>query len=332
MARIGINPSRGKFSDFHPARVTVVMITHIPHLDGYFKHRLDVLRLSLTSLLTHTSSPYDLLVFDNGSCTAVLDYLFSLKNNGAIKFLLLSNENIGKIGAFRVVFNAALGEVIAYTDDDILFYPNWLEEHLRILDTFPQAGMISGVPVRNASRYATQALTLVENQKMDGLIITPMRRIPDAWEVDWAMSTGRDPQAHLQAMQDHTERVLIKDGVEAIGAANHFQFVSPKQVLLQALPKEWSGRLMGEMVELDEAIDSAGFLRLSTVGRYTRHIGNVISPELEDEVKSLGINYQSGQVRRLIRRRHWLGRIPGVRRILLALYHRIFLILNDIRS
>ena len=331
MARIGINPARGKFSGFHPARVTVVMITHIPHLDGYFRHRLDVLRLSLTSLLTHTSPPYDLLVFDNGSCTAVLDYLLSLRNNGTIKFLLLSGENIGKIGAFQVVFNAALGEVVAYTDDDILFYPNWLEEHLRILDTFPHAGMVSGVPVRNASRYATQSLTLLENQKTAGLIITPMRRIPDAWEVDWAMSTGRDPQAHLQAMRDHTERVLIKDGVEAIGAANHFQFVSPKRVLLQALPKEWSGRLMGEMVELDEAIDSAGFLRLSTVERYTRHIGNVISPELQDEVKSLRINYQLEAIPRLNRRRHWLVRIPGVRRILLALYHKIFLILNDIR-
>jgi len=59
-----------------------------------------------------------------------------------------------------------------------------------------------------------------------------------------------------------------------IGAANHFQFVAPKQVILQALPGKWTGKLMGSMIELDEAIDNLGYLRLSTAKRYTRHLGN----------------------------------------------------------
>ena len=42
-------------------------------------------------------------------------------------------------------------EIIAYHDDDIFFYPGWLEAHLQILDGFSQAGMVSGLPVRNAA-------------------------------------------------------------------------------------------------------------------------------------------------------------------------------------
>ncbi len=58
--------------------------------------------------------------------------------------LLLSQRNIGKIDALRILFNAAPGEIIAYNDDDIFFYPGWLEAHLEILDSFPKAGMVSG--------------------------------------------------------------------------------------------------------------------------------------------------------------------------------------------
>jgi hypothetical protein len=82
-------------------------------------------------------------------------------------------------------------------------------------------------------------------------------------------------------------------------------------VLLEALPKEWSGRLMGQMIELDEAIDAAGYLRLSTTARYTRHIGNMISPELWEEARSLHLNTGEGRFRVVSRRRRWLMRLPG---------------------
>ncbi len=329
MTRIGINPARGRLSDYRPARISVAVITWIPHLEGYFQGRLDVLRLSLASILAHTTLPYDFMVFDNGSCPAVVGYLRELQEQGSLRFLFLSGENIGKIGAFQLLFRSAPGDIIAYSDDDILFYPGWLEAHLRLLETFPRAGMISGVPVRNGSRYATQAIQRLRKQGYPGLSVAPERRIPDEWEADWALSTGRDPIASREALKDQQELVLRKDGIEAIGAANHFQFVAPKKVLLEALPDEWSGRLMGQMVELDEAIDRAGYLRLSTVERYTRHIGNVINDELQAEARRLGL--EAGSARAFTRRRSWLARIPGARRVMLGLYHRLFKELNDIR-
>jgi hypothetical protein len=133
------------------------------------------------------------------------------------------------------------------------------------------------------------------------------------------------------AMQAQTELVLCRRDVEAIGAANHFQFVAPKHVILNALPRAWSGRLMGQMVELDEAVDAAGYLRLSTVERYTRHIGNVVSPELLEEARKMELPTKLVTGIKVTRQRHWLVRIPGLRRLLLALYDRMFDLLYEIK-
>jgi glycosyltransferase involved in cell wall biosynthesis len=356
MARIGINPARGKISDYHPAKVSLAVITYIPDLSGYFEHRLEVLQLVLSSLHAHTPQPYDLLVFDNGSCSTVVDYLRQSQSDGQINYLILSRQNIGKIGALRILFEAAPGEIIAYNDDDILFYPGWLEAHLEILEHFPQAGMVSGTPVRNAARHARKSLEQIADQNVPGLSVAFERRIPDEWEIDWALSTGRDPQAYLQETQGqldmvlHVERSGAQGFYEAIGSANHFQFISRKGVLLQALPSEWSGKLMGHMLELDEAVDNLGYLRLSTTQRYTRHLGNALSEQVIQEAQALGLlSADNGRIKNIRRQtggtssadrgsgknskryfvppRHWLLRIPGSRRILLAAYKRLFDIL-----
>ncbi|MCH7663112.1 MAG: glycosyltransferase family 2 protein [Chloroflexi bacterium] len=328
MARIGVNPARGKSSDYQPARVTVALLCCIPHLDGYFKHRLDVLKLTLTSLLAHTRSPYDLMVFDNDSCPPVVDYLRSLNQKGALDYLLLSQQNIGKIGALKFIFNAAQGEVVAYADDDIFFYPGWLEAHLEVLQAFPDVGMVSGIPLRDRSKRASQTLKKLQQTGAADITITNERRVPDEWEADWASSVGRDPKEHLAATSEHKEIVLRTDDIEAIGTASHFQFVAPRQVILAALPADWSGRLMGEMIELDEAVDSKGRLRLSTVNRYVRHMGNALSPDMVAAARELGLEVGQAVVPK-VSGQHWLLRLPGVRRIVRAVYDRTFHILHQ---
>ncbi len=136
--RIGINPARGKTSTYRPADVTVALLTYIPSLEGYFENRLDVLKLVFSSLKANTMIPYDLYVFDNGSCAPVTDYLRSLQESDQVDTLILSAQNIGKIGALKILINAAPGRLIAYSDDDILFYPDWLQAHLEVHGEFHQ--------------------------------------------------------------------------------------------------------------------------------------------------------------------------------------------------
>jgi glycosyltransferase involved in cell wall biosynthesis len=342
MARLGINPARGKVIQERPAQVTVALVTYIPNQVGYFEGRLDVLKLVLASLAAHTLLPHDLMIFDNGSCAEVVAYLRSQHEAGSVDYLILSRRNIGKIDALRLLFQAAPGEIIAYSDDDILFYPGWLGASLEVLRLFPRVGMVSGVAVRDAARHASSSLERLVEEGVPGLVVSRQRCIPDAWEIDWALSTGRDPQAHLQSTADQLDLVLrmekhessndVSRYCEAIGSANHFQFVTPRAVILGALPTHWTGKLMGSMLELDQAVDDLGYLRLSTAERYTRHLGNALSPEVLREARQLGLLDQDGvtpAVRTFpkTRKRHWLLRLPAGRRLLSALYRRLFDIL-----
>jgi hypothetical protein len=100
-------------------------------------------------------------------------------------------------------------------------------------------------------------------------------------------------------------------------------------VIIKALPKHWSGKLMGEMNELDQAVDDLGYLRLSTVDRFTRHMGNTISPEMLKTAQQLGVSV--GTTNQNVRRKkHWLLSIPGSGRLLRRIYNYLFKVLHNI--
>jgi glycosyltransferase involved in cell wall biosynthesis len=276
-----MNPSRGKVSDYRPAQVTVAILVYVPHLTGYFEHRMEVVQLCLTSVLENTHTPVDLLIFNNGSCAEIRTYLDALYEQGKIDYLLHSQRNIGKIGAFQVLFHAAPGEYVAYADDDIFFFPGWLKAHLKILKTYPRVGMLSGCAVRTLFNQERISSNLEFAKATEGVRVSTDRRIPDRWMQEWANSYGRDWSQIAHETKDVEDIVLEYQGVQAFAMANHNQFLAPKKVILECLPKEWSGRLMGEMNELDIAINQAGYLRLSTIGRSSAHIGNVVGSWLK---------------------------------------------------
>jgi len=285
--RVGMNPARGKYSDYRPARVTVAILVHIPHHTGYFEGRMDVLKACLGSLLENTREPFDLLVFNNGSSPQVRSYLDGLQEEGAIDYLLHSRINVGKIGAFQILFRAAPGEVVAYADDDIYFFPGWLGEHLKVLDTYPNVGMVSGCAVRTLFNRERISSNLAFAEKQADASLLRGRFIEEAWMQDWAVSYGRDPEDVRTQTADVEELILDYRGVQAFAMANHNQFASPKEAIIQCLPESWSGRLMGLMDELDVAVNQAGYLRLTTRQRTTQHLGNTLSP---DFAKRFGID------------------------------------------
>ena len=136
MSRDRKNPLKSVSYSFTPKETTVVLLTCIPTQEGYYSNRFEVLKLCLASLFKHTDRPYDLLVFDNGSTPAMKDFLKGLQVEGKIQYLFMSQSNVGYGAALNMAFAAAPGRVIAYTDDDIFFYPNWLSKHLEILEMF----------------------------------------------------------------------------------------------------------------------------------------------------------------------------------------------------
>ena len=66
--RKGQNPAKFVKEVAKPERITAAMLTYIPFLSGFYEETLDVLKVSLDSMRTDAGLPFDLLVFDNGSC------------------------------------------------------------------------------------------------------------------------------------------------------------------------------------------------------------------------------------------------------------------------
>jgi len=290
MPRIGMNPSRGKTLDYRPARTTVAVLTFAPHQAGYFEHRLQVTRLTIESILRNTHEPFDLLVFDNGSCKQMVTTLQSLYEQGVIDYLFLSKRNIGKLNALRFIFDAAPGEIVAFSDDDNLYLPGWLKAHLEIIDSFPNVGAVTGFYVRQRVAMSSESTLAfadrpdVETQR--GLLM------PEKWEEEYVINTGRTWERYHEEVAGIEDVIVKYHGIEAWVSAHHFQMVCPKKVvqeiLHEMLPDGWSDQLMGRMVEMDDRMDEKGYLRLCTREKYLRMMGNAISPEVEALAQEMG--------------------------------------------
>lgn len=326
MPRIGINPNRGKLTSYQPARITLAMLTYLPNQAGYFAERMAVTRLSLESLIAHTPQPHDLIVFDNGSCPELVEYLCHLRDQGRINYLILSSENIGKISALQVIFSSAPGELVAYTDDDVFFLPGWLDAHLTIMDTYPRVGLVTGFYIRSHLRYATQSIEAFAQQAD-----VQTRRgflIPRELEQHYIDNMGRSMEAYQQEVSGLEDLSFTYQGIETLASAGHHQFLTPRKLMLDVLPG-WDSNLMGKMIDLENAIDQLGYLRLSTPNPVTRLLGNVISAENAAEAQRLGLSTQPGSSttsRRGIGSR--LVKIPLFRRFLLGLYNRLHILVN----
>ncbi len=329
MARIGMNPARGQETDYRPARVTVAVLVHLPHLTGYHEHRFPVVQACLQSLLENTSVEHDLLVLDNASCAEMRQYLKRLQSGGFLRYLIHSDVNLGKLGGLRMLLQAAPGEVVAYCDDDFYLEPGWLEAHLQVLDTFPNVGMVSGYVLRSFYDEARISSNLEFAHSEPEAQLVKGDFVPESLWRRWAESTGRDPDEVVRQFQAREDLLLEYKGLQAFAAANHDQFVGPKSALIEALPDEWSGRLMGEMLEFDQRLNELGYLRLATREQTSEHIGNALSPELARKAGDEGNETVAPRVRgraRSVKAR--ILRWGPVRSLLLGLYSRLFRLLN----
>ena len=76
--RVGTNPNRHATVNGY-ASIVLSVITHLPTLDGYHEKRLDVIKACLESMRINAGdNAYQVLVWDNGSCPKLLDWLDGL--------------------------------------------------------------------------------------------------------------------------------------------------------------------------------------------------------------------------------------------------------------
>ena len=280
MARKGQNPAKGALTAAQPEPVTVAVVTYIPFLSGYYEESLAVLDVCLRSILENTHTPFDLMVFDNHSCREAVRYLEHLHEQGDIQFLVLSEKNVGKVGAWNFIFGAAPGEMIAYCDSDVYFLPNWLSKHLELFDAFPNVGTVTGLPRRGVRKKNATTLKLI--QEMDEVERKTGKFIPDEWLLDHAESLGKLGEIDEDLACDDT--LIRSHEVDAYVTASHFQFVLRSETARKLIPFSYSRPMGPDLVQLDDALDEMRLLRIATADRLVLHIGNTLEPTIEERL------------------------------------------------
>ncbi|MBT3240600.1 MAG: glycosyltransferase [Chloroflexi bacterium] len=308
--RVGQNPAKSEKTIAKPRNITVCTITYIPFLSGFYEQSLDVLKESLNSLWSNTKVPFDLLVFDNNSCKEVKEYLLEEQANGRIQFLTLSDQNIGKGGAWNYIFNAVPGEIVAFSDSDIFYEEGWLKESINVMEIYPKVGMVTGRPIYSSPEYFTATIEWADSDKNAKLLKAPAQ-IP--WEI-FEQHTNSLGLSDEFARNEHETGDIYSikyQNLNVVMGAGHFQFVSKRSLLKQTGPYNWD-KPLGPDRELDVWFNDNGYLRLCLNKPLVRHMGNRL------EKKS---GFQSS-TKGSLKKRILNNRI--VRAVLLRTYNRIF--------
>lgn len=285
--RTGTNPAKTGIPAYTPQELGVALIVYIPFTEGYFQNSLQILKYQIESLRASTPQKFDLLVFDNGSCPQAVAELQSLQARQWIDWLVLSQHNMGKAGAWNWIFAAMPNPLICYADSDVLFRPGWLPASLEVLGAFPLAGMVSAQPnffdVMKGEGQAHQAL-----------LQDAAYELQDYWPApsiieEYCLGIGASEEVAAPFYKQPLPAVRHKEGdIQAVLGASHMQFIIPRAVARQVVPLPATKALLrAETMSLDYKIDSLGYLHLSTTQPYVFHMGNTLSERLLQELSAI---------------------------------------------
>ncbi len=320
--RKGQNPAKFVKDVAKPERITAAMLTYIPFLSGFYEETLDVLKVSLDSMRKDAGLPFDLLVFDNGSCPEARDYLVQEKEEGRIQYLILSEKNVGKGGAWNVILAGAPGEIVAYADSDVLFSPNWLARSVEILETFPNVGMVTARPFRTPPEFYSATLDWARDA--DAATLEDGQFIP--WEtfLEFNLSLGQTEEENVKVYAETRDWKITylpersgaqSKGITAMVGASHWQFTAYKSTLQQFLPFDMS-RPMGQVKLLDQRMNDAGLLRLMVSDPLAMNMSNTLG-YLRGELGKEGPKKKPSLSKRVLE-------FAPVKKGLLAVYNKIF--------
>ena len=309
--RKGQNPAKFVKDVPRPERITVALLNYIPFLSGFYTETLDVLKVSLESMRRDAGLPFDLMVFDNGSCPEVRNFLVNEKDEGRIQYLILSGKNMGKGGAWNVILAGAPGEIIAYTDSDVLFSPKWLSRSVEILETYPNVGMVTARPFRTPPEFYGSTLEWARRNAL----LEEGQFIP--WEtfLEFNLSLGQTEEENKKVYAETRDWRIQYKGVTALAGASHWQFTAYKSTLQGFLPFDMD-KPMGQVRQLDKRMNDAGLLRLMVSDPLAMNMSNTLG-YLRGELGKKKGERKTGLMKRLLE-------LGPIKKALLALYNKIF--------
>ena len=270
--RTEMNPNRRTKADGY-APYIASSVTHLPNFEGYHQERFEVVKTSLTTMRENAGLDCQILIWDNGSCQEFRDWLL---NEYKPDYVVLSN-NVGLSNARAGLIRMLPPDVIlGVADDDMYYYPDWFKAQVELMKYFPNVGQVSGYPVRTQMRWGNRR-TLEWARKV--AVVEEGSFIPAEWDRDYCTSIGRDYEWHKKQTENDMDYRITYRGVQAYAVAHHCQFICKVKLLANLM--RFTTEAMSDDKPFDWAVDNTGMLRLTTINRYTRHIGNVLDDDLK---------------------------------------------------
>ena len=280
-----------------PESITAVTIVYIPRTTDYYSDSLDILKASIDSVLNTIHEPFDLVVFDNGSCDVVVEYLLDCYRKNKIQLLYLSSENTKKLGAWNHIFGSCQSEYVYYFDSDILHEDGWFEKSKEVLDMFPEVGTVNAAPIpmkNDKIKEKTLSSTIkFANDREDVLVKEGVFSDYD-WFYEFGESLGVDPNRYLDSAISKNQILCQKDDLKFFVQSWHAQFLTKGNVLRSFFPQSSDWASKSSDWSFDEMLNERGYLRLGIERPLIRHMGNVLSPSNIDKIrKNNNINLSS---------------------------------------
>lgn len=334
--RKGQNPAKFVKDVARPERITVALLNYIPFLSGFYAETLDVLKACMESMRKDAGLSFDLMVFDNGSCEEVRDFLVKEKEEGRIQYLVLAEKNMGKGGAWNIILAGAPGEIIAYTDSDVLFSPTWLSRSVEILESLPNVGMVTARPFRTPPEFYSATVNWARKNALleEGQFI-PWERFLEfnlslgqteeenrkvyAETKDWKITYNpslRSSRSNLPFKEETaSQSAMAATSIVAFAGASHWQFTAYKSTLQQFLPFDMD-KPMGQVRQLDKRMNDAGLLRLMVSDPLAMNMSNTLG-YLRGELKGGDKKKRTSFAKRF-------AELSPIKKVLLAIYNKIF--------
>lgn len=282
--RIGSNPQKRDYKLQLLSNHRIVMVIFIPELTGYYSSMLEVIKLSIHSLINTVPTTSKITLVDNGSCKEVQDYLYDLFKENKIDSLQLLTQNIGKIDALIGAARASREPIITLTDCDILFKPNWVCETVTIFNAFKNVASVSPIPSRRSFNYFTYSThEAILNKKIKLEFETIEENFDEFNLFLESINWGKESK------NDNLWPVVQSNNIKAIVGSDHQIVTVRRDVLFNNSPKEPSFIKVGSESEqnyIDLAIDSSGGLRLATYHFYALHMGNTLENWMKEKNNS----------------------------------------------